>query len=87
MNDNLNWLQSGADLPPRDLMSSFDSFHGSRFQDRTRVEYLCKTDKRLLLHRVFLNEKDGAGKAAAAGLKVGQEEEEDEPMDESPAQV
>ena len=84
MNDNLNWLQSGADLPPRDLMSSFDSFHGSRFQDRTRVEYLCKTDKRLLLHRVFLNEKDGAGKAAA--LKVGQEEEDVVPMEESPAQ-
>ena len=86
MNDNLNWLQSALVLPPRDLMSSFESFHGSLFQDRTRVEYLCKTDKRLLLHRVFLNEKDGAGKAAAAGLKVGQEEEDDVPMEESPAQ-
>ena len=86
MNDDLNWLQSALELPPRDLMSSIDPFNGSLFQDRTRVEYLCKTDKRLLLHRVFLNEKDGAGKAAAAGLKVGQEEEDDVPMEESPAQ-
>ena len=84
MNDDLNWLQSALELPPRDLMSSIDPFNGSLFQDRTRVEYLCKTDKRLLLHRVFLNEKDGAGKAAA--LKVGQEEEDVVPMEESPAQ-
>ena len=60
-----------------------------------KVEYLCKTDKRLVLQRVFLNAKESAsGKAASdvagvmEGLEVSAQEDKDKssPMEESGGQ-
>ena len=56
------------------------------FQDNNRVDYLCKTDKRLVLHRVFLHEKDGKTSNAGDAGSKGDHEEEGAQVDESDSQ-
>ncbi len=51
--------------------------HCIKFQTKKKVEYLCKTDRRLVLHRVFLNEKEKSAEKLDKDSKLKTEAEND----------
>jgi len=48
-----------------------------KFQTKKKVEYLCKTDRRLVLHRVFLNVKEKSAEKLDKDSKLKTEAEND----------